>query len=44
MIAHAAFLKGQTMIGIDAAFGVEASRLYPDVKYASIDELLDSYL
>ncbi|XP_020584143.1 isoflavone reductase homolog [Phalaenopsis equestris] len=44
MIAHAGFLKGQTMIDIDTSFGVEASELYPEVKYASIDELLDRSL
>ncbi|PKU76976.1 isoflavone reductase homolog [Dendrobium catenatum] len=44
MIAHAGFVKGQSIIDIDKSFGVEASELYPEVKYASIDELLDSYL
>lgn len=44
MVAHASFVKGQTMIDIDPLIGVEASELYPEVKYASIDEMLDTYL
>ncbi|PKA55738.1 Isoflavone reductase like [Apostasia shenzhenica] len=43
-IAHAGFLKGQTMVDIDPSFGLEASELYPEVRYSSIDEQLDSFL
>ncbi|PKA55739.1 Isoflavone reductase like [Apostasia shenzhenica] len=43
-IAHAGFVKGQTMIDIDPSFGLEASELYPEVRYSSIDEQLDSFL
>ncbi|KAK8944188.1 hypothetical protein KSP39_PZI008617 [Platanthera zijinensis] len=44
MVAHASFVKGQTMIDIDPLIGVEASELYPEVKYASIGEILNTYL
>ncbi|KAI0508081.1 hypothetical protein KFK09_014215 [Dendrobium nobile] len=44
MIARAGFVKGQSIIDIDTSFGLEAWKFYPEVKYASIDELLDSYL
>ncbi|KAG0474601.1 hypothetical protein HPP92_014287 [Vanilla planifolia] len=44
MIAHAGFIKGQTMIDIDSSIGVEASELFPEVKYSPIDVLLDGLL
>ncbi|CAH2067385.1 unnamed protein product [Thlaspi arvense] len=40
-ISHAVFVKGdQTSFTIEPYFGVEASEIYPDVKYTSIDEYL----
>ncbi|CAI9765507.1 unnamed protein product [Fraxinus pennsylvanica] len=44
-ICHSVFLMGdQTNFEIEPSFGVEASQLYPDVKYASVDEMLDQYV
>jgi uncharacterized protein YbjT (DUF2867 family) len=44
-IGHASYIKGdQTNIEIEPSFGVEASELYPDVKYTTVDELLNSFL
>ncbi|XP_042482150.1 eugenol synthase 2-like [Macadamia integrifolia] len=41
-INHAAFVKGdQTNFEMKPSFGVEASELYPDVKYTSVDEQLN---
>ncbi|KAJ1393659.1 NmrA-like domain [Sesbania bispinosa] len=41
-ICHAAFVKEEhTNFQIDPSFGVEASQLYPHVKYTTVDELLD---
>ncbi|GER50354.1 isoflavone reductase homolog [Striga asiatica] len=38
-------LKGdQTNFEIEPSFGVEASELYPDVRYATVDEMLDKYV
>jgi len=38
-IFHSAYVKGdQTNFEIKASFGVEASMLYPDVKYTTLDE------
>ncbi|GAY51547.1 hypothetical protein CUMW_135020 [Citrus unshiu] len=40
-IQHSAFVKGdQTNFQIEPSFGVEASQLYPDVKYTTVDEYL----
>uniref|UniRef100_A0A803LDP6 NmrA-like domain-containing protein n=1 Tax=Chenopodium quinoa TaxID=63459 RepID=A0A803LDP6_CHEQI len=37
-IGHAVFVRGdQTNFEIEPSFGVEASELYPDVKYTSVD-------
>ncbi|KAJ0989067.1 hypothetical protein J5N97_007423 [Dioscorea zingiberensis] len=42
---HAIFVKGDsTNFEIDPSFGVEASQLYPDVKYTSIDELINHFI
>ncbi|KAF3446335.1 hypothetical protein FNV43_RR11514 [Rhamnella rubrinervis] len=39
------FVKGnQTSFKIEPSFGVEASELYPDVKYTSVDEYLDQFV
>ena len=41
-IVHSVFVKGDhTNYEIDPLFGVEASELYPDVKYSSVDEILN---
>ena len=39
---HATYVKGDhTNYEIDPSFGVEATELYPDVKYTTVDEFLD---
>ncbi|XP_057456419.1 phenylcoumaran benzylic ether reductase Pyrc5-like [Lotus japonicus] len=44
-ISHAVYVKGdQTNFEIEQSFGVEASSLYPDVKYTTVDELLDQFV
>ncbi|KAK1280950.1 hypothetical protein QJS04_geneDACA023180 [Acorus gramineus] len=44
-INHSVFVKGdQTNFQIDPSFGVEASQLYPDVKYTTVDEYLDQFV
>lgn len=44
-ICHSVFVKGdQTNFEIEPSFGVEASELYPDVKYTTVDEMLDHYV
>ncbi|XP_056160578.1 phenylcoumaran benzylic ether reductase Pyrc5-like [Syzygium oleosum] len=41
-ISHSVFVKGdQTGVEIEPSFGVEASELYPDVKYTTVDQYLD---
>ncbi|KAI9180817.1 hypothetical protein LWI28_008409 [Acer negundo] len=41
-IGHSVFVKGDhTNFEIEPSFGVEASDLYPDVKYSSVDEFLN---
>jgi len=42
-INHAVFVNGDTNISIEPSFGVEASELYPDVKYTSVDEYLSYF-
>ncbi|KAL6011355.1 Phenylcoumaran benzylic ether reductase Betv6 [Asimina triloba] len=40
-IGHSVFVKGDhTNFEIHPSFGVEASELYPDVKYTTVDEIL----
>ncbi|XP_010536349.1 PREDICTED: isoflavone reductase homolog P3-like [Tarenaya hassleriana] len=42
---HALFIKGDlTWFTIDPSIGLEASELYPDVKYTSVDEDLDQFV
>ncbi|XP_072999611.1 eugenol synthase 1-like [Typha latifolia] len=42
---HSIFVKGdQTNFEIDPSFGVEASELYPDVNYTTVDEYLNRLL
>ncbi|KAI3446128.1 hypothetical protein Pfo_002793 [Paulownia fortunei] len=44
-ICHSVYVKGdQTNFEIEPSFGVEASELYPDVKYATVDEMLGQYV
>ncbi|XP_048132246.1 phenylcoumaran benzylic ether reductase Pyrc5-like [Rhodamnia argentea] len=44
-IFHSVFVKGdQTNFEIEPSFGVEASELYPDVKYTTVDEYLDQFV
>lgn len=44
-INHSIFMKGdQTYFEIEPSFGVEASELYPDVKYTTVEEYLDQFV
>lgn len=44
-INHSAFVKGDhTNFEIEPSFGVEASALYPDVKYTTVDEYLNQFV
>ncbi len=44
-LSHAVFVKGgQTNFEIEPSFGVEASQLYPDVKYTTVDEYLNQFV
>ncbi|XVE66984.1 hypothetical protein DITRI_Ditri08aG0123900 [Diplodiscus trichospermus] len=44
-IAHCVFIKGDhTNFEIEPSFGVEASELYPDVKYTTVEEYLDQFV
>ncbi|KAL3639144.1 hypothetical protein CASFOL_017051 [Castilleja foliolosa] len=44
-INHSIFVKGdQTYFEIEPSFGVEASELYPDVEYTTVDEYLDQFV
>ncbi|OWM75051.1 phenylcoumaran benzylic ether reductase Betv6-like [Punica granatum] len=44
-INHSVFVKGDhTNFEIDPSFGVEASELYPDVKYTTVEEYLDLFV
>ncbi|KAJ8441996.1 hypothetical protein Cgig2_020141 [Carnegiea gigantea] len=44
-INHAIFVKGdQTNFEINPSFGVEASELYPHVKYTTVDEYLNQFV
>ncbi|KAI6707448.1 hypothetical protein NL676_010410 [Syzygium grande] len=43
-ILHSVFVKGdQTNFEIEPPFEVEASELYPDVKYTTVDQYLDQF-
>ncbi|KAK2631303.1 hypothetical protein EUGRSUZ_L03112 [Eucalyptus grandis] len=43
-IAHATLVKGEyTNYEIDASIGAEASELYPEVKYTTVDEYLSFF-
>ncbi|OMO75654.1 NmrA-like protein [Corchorus olitorius] len=44
-IQHSAFVKGDhTNFKIEPSFGFEASELYPDVKYTTVDEYLNQFV
>ncbi|XAR61746.1 hypothetical protein NMG60_11016253 [Bertholletia excelsa] len=44
-INHSVFVKGdQTNFEIEPPFGVEASELYPDVRYTTVEEYLDRFV
>lgn len=44
-IAHSCFVKGdQTNFEIEPSFGVEASELYPEIKYTTVDEFLNQFI
>ncbi|GMY28394.1 phenylcoumaran benzylic ether reductase Betv6 [Fagus crenata] len=44
-IGHSVFVKGDhTNFEIEPSFGVEASQLYPDVKYTTVEEYLDQFV
>ncbi|KAL6526090.1 hypothetical protein OROHE_015614 [Orobanche hederae] len=44
-ICHSVFVKGdQTNFEIEPSFGVEASELYPDVEFATVDAMLNQYV
>ncbi|XP_057794007.1 isoflavone reductase-like protein [Salvia miltiorrhiza] len=44
-INHSVFVKSdQTYFDINPSFGFEASQLYPDVKYTTVDEYLNQFL
>ncbi|XP_058092060.1 eugenol synthase 2-like isoform X2 [Magnolia sinica] len=44
-IGHSVFVKGDhTNFEIKPSFGVEASQLYPDVKYTTVEEYLDQFI
>lgn len=44
-ISHSAFVKGDhTNFDIEPSFGVEATQLYPEVKYTSVDEFLNQFV
>ncbi|MED6204338.1 hypothetical protein PIB30_008153 [Stylosanthes scabra] len=44
-ITHSVYVKGdQTNFEIEESFGVEASQLYPDVKYTTVDEYLTQFV
>jgi hypothetical protein len=44
-ISHSAWVKGDhTNFEIEPSFGVEATELYPDVKYVTVDEYLNNFI
>ncbi|KAL8059046.1 hypothetical protein ABFX02_03G061700 [Erythranthe guttata] len=44
-INHSIFVKGdQTYFEIEPSFGVEASELYPDVEYTTVEKYLDQFV
>ncbi|CAH9107131.1 unnamed protein product [Cuscuta epithymum] len=44
-ISHSAFVKGDhSNFKIESSFGVEASELYPDVNYTTVEEFINKYV
>lgn len=44
-IQHSAYVAGdQTNFEIEPSFGVEATKLYPDVKHTTADEYLNQFV
>ncbi|XP_022975736.1 isoflavone reductase-like protein, partial [Cucurbita maxima] len=44
-IFYSVFVKGdQTNFDIEPSFGVEATKLYPDVEYTTVDEFLNQFV
>ncbi|XP_006643647.1 isoflavone reductase homolog IRL-like [Oryza brachyantha] len=43
-IAHAGYIRGETTTPLDAASAVEATQLFPDVKYTTVDDYLTRLL
>lgn len=44
-IGHSAYVLGdQTNFEIEPSFGVEATELYPDVNYTTVDEYLNQFI
>ena len=44
-INHSAFIKGdQTYYEVNPTLGVEATQLYPDVNYTTVDDYLNRFL
>jgi hypothetical protein len=44
-ISHSAWVKSDhTNFEIEPSFGVEATELYPDVKYVTVDEYLNRFI
>ncbi|KAL6511773.1 hypothetical protein OROGR_021370 [Orobanche gracilis] len=45
LVSHSIYVKGdQTYFKIEPSVGVEASELYPDVKYTTVEEYLDQFV
>jgi hypothetical protein len=44
-VSHSVFVKGDAgNFEIEASVGVKSSELYPEVKYTTLDELLDQFV
>lgn len=44
-VNHSIFVKGDnTNFEIEESFGVEASELYPEVKYTTVEEYLENFV
>ena len=44
-LAYTFFVKGEIAnFEIEASFGMEATELYPDVKYTTLDEYLSQFV
>lgn len=44
-ICHTVFVKGDaTKFEIEPSFGVEAFKLYPEVKYTTVNEYLNQFV